>query len=34
MAAFVSEVEVDVPADYHFTAITTKFAQLDLRRFT
>ena len=30
MAAFVSEVEVGVRADYHFTAITTNFAQFDL----
>ena len=29
MAAFVSEVEVDVSPDYHFTEITTKFAELE-----
>ena len=31
MAAFVSEVGPDVSPDYHFTGITTKFADLDLR---
>ena len=32
MAAFVSEVEGDVSPDYHFTRITTKFAELGLSR--
>ena len=30
MAAFVSEVEGDVSPDYHFTGITTNFAELGL----